>query len=399
MNVCLVKLPSPFLIAEKAFPPLGLLAVGTGLKERNHEVTIYDDSLENIPIDFEYYGFGPTTPEYPYALKAKDDIKEINPKARMVIGGAYATINPTKCLEDGFDCVLTGDGEIEAEEAFFSDKKVINAKEYPLDYYPILDRSLLDIHSYAFILNGIPATTIISERGCPFKCAFCCKNYTTVRKRSAAHVIKEIQQVHFEYGFNALVFPDDLFIIDRKRVEAIQKALQKWKIIWRCLVRADMIVKWGKEFVKNMAKSGCVEVGMGVESGSDKILKIVNKSESVETIKKAIIMLQDEGIRVKGFFIVGLPGETLDTIDETDRFLEQVQLDDVDIKVFQPMPGSPIWNNRDKYDLGWTNTKEENMWYKGRQGEYVGDVYTSHLTNAQIVEKQIYLENKYKRWS
>lgn len=398
MKICLVRLPSPFLIDDKAFPPLGLLAVGTGLKERGHDVTIYDKELEKIPTNYSYYGFGPTTPEYPYAVRAKNLIRETNPKAKIVIGGTFATLDPEKCLRDGFDCVVMGDGEIEAERAFLTDEKIIKAKEFPLDSYPIIDRSLLNIRDYAFMLNGIEATTMVSERGCPFKCAFCCKNYTSVRKRSADHVIRELQEIHFHYGYDAVIFPDDLFIVDKKRVEVIEKVLEKWEMLWRCLIRADILVKWGQDFVKSMARSGCVEVGMGIESGSDQILKTINKGETVATIKKAIEMLKRENIRIKGFFIIGLPGENMDTLDETDKFLEQMQLDDIDVKVFQPMPGSPIWNNKDKYDIQWEDSKEENMWYKGRQGESFSSISTSFLANEQIVARQLELERKYKRW-
>jgi radical SAM superfamily enzyme YgiQ (UPF0313 family) len=237
----------------------------------------------------------------------------------------------------------------------------------------------------------------MTSQGCPFKCAFCCKNYKTVRFRSVDRVIDEINMLHYDFGFDSLAFPEDLFILKRERVEAIAKCLKELGIIWRCLVRGDLIVKYGQDFVKMMAESGCVDVGMGVESGSDKILAIVNKSEKSDTIKQAVRMLKDEGIRVKGFFIVGLPGESPETIDETWMFLEDTQFDDVDIKIYQPYPCTPIWDNRESYDIKWYDIDYKNMFYKGRPREYYGNVHTSKLTTQEIVDAWIEMEGTFKR--
>ena len=146
-----------------------------------------------------------------------------------------------------------------------------------------------------------------------------------------------------------------------------------------------------------MADCGCTHVGMGVESGSEKILKNVNKGESVKTIKHALNILKDAGIRTKGFFIVGLPGETHDTLAETKRFLDKMQLFDVDIKIFQPYPGSPIYDNKEKYDINWDDIPLQDMFYKGRPGEYHGTVRTSTLTTEEIKQEWIDMEAIYKR--
>jgi radical SAM superfamily enzyme YgiQ (UPF0313 family) len=124
-RISLVRLPSPFLIDDRVFPPLGLMAVGTGLKVRGYDVSIYDGEIDNIPLDFDYYGFGPTVPEYSYALELKKKIKSSNPKAKVVIGGPFATVNPLQCVADGFDTVVVGDGEIVAEKAFMGPAAII----------------------------------------------------------------------------------------------------------------------------------------------------------------------------------------------------------------------------------------------------------------------------------
>jgi hypothetical protein len=96
--------------------------------------------------------------------------------------------------------------------------------------------------------------------------------------------------------------------------------------------------------------------------------------------------------------MVGLPGESDTTAKETELLLAEAELDDCDIKVFQPYPGSPIWDHKRDYDIDWDEQVLSNMYYKGHKGEYCGSVRTSHLSNAQIVDWQLKLEQKYKRW-
>lgn len=398
MRVCLVRCPSPFLIDERAFPPLGLLAVAGGLCQQGHEVTVYDRDLDEMPLDFDYYGFGPTAPEYPWAVSMLERIKAVRPQARVVLGGPHATLSYARCRDDGFDCIVVGDGEIAAEEAFLSDRKLIFAESRPLDSYPLPARHLIDLHNYRFTLNDLPATTIMGSRGCPFHCGFCCKNHSNVRLCSAQRVIQEIQEVE-ALGFRAIAFPEDIFILNKFRTEAVCKYLKERGIIWRCLVRADLVVKYGSEFLKMMVSSGCVGVGLGVESGSETILQNIQKGESIATMKEAIRMIKAEGLYVKAFFIVGLPGESPLTLIETDQFLSEVKLDDIDCKIFQPYPGSPIFDHKEQYDIQWEDIPLENTFYKGRPAEYYGKISTSTLTTQQIVDAWKYFEETYKDWS
>jgi len=400
MTICLVRCPSPFLIDERAFPPLGLLAVGAGLKQDGHDVVVHDRELEYLPTDYDYYGFGCTSPEYPSALDCMHRIKETNPHAKVVVGGPHPTLVPEQCQEDGFDCTVVGDGELVASRAFFGDDKVIYAESRPLDEYPIPDRTLVDIKSYSFKLNGKPATTVMSSRGCPWNCSFCCKNTDCgVRLNSADRLIKELDMLHCEFGYDAIGFPEDIFIVNKRRTSEACKYLKQRGIIWRCLVRADLIIKYGYEFIDMLVDSGCIGVGIGIESGSDTILRNVNKSETVAQMREAVRMLKNRKVFIKAFFIIGLPGENEQTLAETDRFLREVQLDDIDVKIFQPYPGSPIYNNKEMYDIDWDTMPLEYTFYKGRPGEYYGNIRTSALSSERIVEAWKYFEETYKDWS
>lgn len=396
MTICLVRCPSPFLIDERAFPPLGLMAVGAGLKQVGHDVVIHDGEIEQLPLDYSHYGFGPTSPEYPHALDCLHRIKEANPSARVVIGGPHVTLSRDR---GDFDCMVIGDGEFAAHEAFSSDVHEVAAPELPLDEYPIPDRTLVDLKSYRFRLHDRPATTVMGSRGCPFKCAFCAKNHNRVRLTSAERMIEEIGILHDQFGYDAIAFPEDIFILNRRRTAEVCKFLKQKGIIWRCLIRADLVVRYGEAFIGMMVDSGCVGVGIGIESGSNTILRNIHKGETVEQMREAVTLLRSRGMFIKGFFIVGLPGENEDTLAETERFLQDMQLDDIDCKIFQPYPSSPIYDNQDQYDIQWEATPLEYTFYKGVPGEYFGNISTSALSNERIVEAWKYFEQTYKDWT
>lgn len=397
MNICLVRCPSPFLIDDRVFPPLGLMSVGAGLKQDGHTVTLYDRGIDKIPEGFDGYGFGPTTPEYMSSVKAIHELREREPNAKYVLGGVHAKLHGLQCLKDGWDTIVMGDGEYAASHAFTGEDPLVIGEPDCLDDYPFPDRTLVDLYSYHFDIHGRHATSLMTSRGCPFHCGFCCKTEDTVRIRSAASVVREIQEIE-AIGFSAIIFPEDLFIVNRRRVEDVCEYLSGRDILWRCMVRGDLIVKYGVSFLKTITDAGCMGVGIGAESGSNRILKIINKGENAETIREAIHMMKDAGIHVKGFFILGLPGENEESLQETAAFLEDVQLDDIDCKIFQPYEGSPIWNNRHQYDISWNGQPTEYAFFKGRPGEYHGTVSTSQLTNARLVEIWKQMEAKYKKW-
>jgi len=395
VDICLIRCKSPFLIDEKVFPPLGLMSVGTTLKANGHNVEITD----TFKPGFKYYGLGPSTPEYPDAVKNLRSIKEHNPDARVVIGGPHASVESKSSLVDGFDGVVVGDGEDTAEEVFSSKKRIVYSSNKAIDKYPLIDRSILEIGEYKYYINGKLATTIMTSKGCPYRCAFCFNESLPVRFQSVGNVIEEIRTLHDEFGYRALMFFDDTFIIQKKRVYAISKCLKELGITWRCFVRGDLVVKHGRELLEIMRESGCVEVGLGVESGSDQILRIINKGETVSDIREAINIIHDVGIRIKGFFIVGLPGESNQTIRETRNFIKDAPFSNVDFTVFVPYPGCRIWRNKKDYDISWNGTGWDSMFYKGKPGEYKQFVRTSALGFGTIIGIRDELEKNFRTLS
>ncbi len=391
MKTCILLCRAPFLIDEKVFPPLGLLAVGTALRECGCDVAIRDTPDHSS----HHFALGPTTPEYPHALEMLNQIKSTSSKNRVIIGGPHAQANMEQCLADGFDTVVLGDGE-RVTPAIFKLNGVVNLGHGNLDDYPILNRSFLDIHSYNYTIAGFPATTLLTSRGCPFRCGFCSKTEERVRYRSVRKIEEEAAYLRREWDYGALMFFDDTFILLKERAKQLCEVLRNYGMLWRCFVRGDLVIRHGQDLLKAMVRSGCVEVGIGIESGSDRILQAIHKDENTKTLKNAIGMLRQVGIHVKGFFIVGLPGEDRSSLEETQRFLEEVTLDNADFSIYQPYRGSPIWDNRQDYDIRWESLPPNQQFYKGRSGEYQCVVSTSSLTSGEIVEARDELERVYR---
>jgi len=402
MKICLITLPAPFLLNDKVFPNLGILQISSQLKKHGYDVTVHDDKVSKIPEGYDIYGISSTTPQFPLAKEALKRIRGFKNESKVIIGGAHPTVDFESCWD--FDYIIKGDGEDAVTEALAFHKNRVNAtKPYiigkqlsqKIEDYPYADRDAIDIKSYKYYIDNELATTIVTGRGCPFSCAFCCKT-SKVKLRPSWHVIEEFRLLHFQYGYKAFMIFDDIFILNKKRTIEICEAIRNYNFKLRCFVRADLVVKHDYELLETMADAGIVEVGMGIESGSNLILKMINKGETTEIMAKAIKMLKSVGIRVKGFIIVGLPYENQKTLAETRKFLYDNKLDDVDFTIFTPYKGSHIYNNKRLYDIDWNGT--EMSWYKGKPDQYSSNVFTSALSKEDIVEARINLEREFKKW-
>ena len=396
-SVCIVAPPAPFLLDPYVFPPLGALAVATSIRDSGYDVIVHDGSVEDIPTGYDYYGISITTPQFPDAVSALGKIRSMPKKSRVFAGGPHVTIDPDSCLKAGFDGVIMGDGETGLDLSIVYDCTRIEA---PAKSFPTPDRSFVDIKKYKYLIDDREATSLVTSRGCPYNCAFCCKSTATnkFKMNSSDVVVDEIKHLKDVYGYKAFMFFDDLFVMNKKRLLNICERIAPWDLKWRCFVRGDVIVRNGLETVLRMKEAGCREVGIGVESGSEEILRSINKGETHEDIKQAIRMLRGADIRVKAFFIIGLPGESPETIEQTRKFLEDCPTDDVDMTIYQPYKGSYIYENKQQFDIGWDSNNLSASWYKGHPGEYHSNVWTSRMTPDDIEQAQATLEREFKSW-
>lgn len=411
-SIALINPPSPFLIDDGVMPPLGIMYLSSYLKSKGIRSEIIDfatnDVQESDLIGYDIYAVTSTTPQYPYIINSiinPKRLKKINPKSTTIVGGAHATAFKEECRKDGFDCVVIGEGE---KSLFDICKFVENGKIYnnriggiirskqikDIDSIPFPDRTFKGFEKYHYDIDSKLSTTMITSRGCPFDCYFCCKTWTGVRLRSAKNIIEETKILK-DMGFDGIMFYDDTFTINRNRVIEIAKGLKELGFVWRCFIHASTV---NYNLLKIMYESGCVEVGMGVESGSNDILKIVNKKIDIDRAIQVCNWCHEIGLRIKTFLIIGLPGESKETINETINFLKLSKPDDFDYTIYTPFPETEIWNSSNKNDLQFDIQFDKNkldyskMFYKGITGKYSAQISTSHLTQEDIEKYRDYVD-------
>jgi radical SAM superfamily enzyme YgiQ (UPF0313 family) len=210
----------------------------------------------------------------------------------------------------------------------------------------------------------LPVINMITSRGCPNQCSFCDHNIfgRKYRQRSAENIVGEIKQVRREYGIREIAFVDDTFLIDKKRIYRLFELLERERIsfFWTCMSRINHT---DYEFLKFLKSKGCWHISFGIESGDENILKAIKKNISLAQAEQVIAWCHELGIKTKGFFIMGHPGETLETMDKTIRLACRLKLDDIVATLNTPIPGSQQYAEADRYgSLDRTNWAEFNYW-------------------------------------
>jgi len=383
-DITLIFPSSPFLLNQAVFPPLGIMYLSAYLKHYGLNVQCLDMGIGHTPdmAKSDTIGISVTTPQ---RFEAYELATYYRKQGRKVIaGGPHATHMADECVAHGFDTAIKGRGEIPLLERFMS---IIGS-----DWSLFPDRDALPIHDYHYEIDGVPATPIMTSRGCPYSCSFCAKIGDNFQMQSSSAVVMEIEHIHNEYGYEAFMIFDDVFIASKDRLRQIVARIGG-KYLFRCFARSNLLddetcilLKW----------LGVVEVGIGIESGSDRILKRNMKGTTRTMNTNAVQKLHKHGIRAKAFLIVGLPGETRETVFDTANWIEEAQPDDVDVSVFQPLPGSTIFADPKKWDIEFIYDGRP-QWYKGTPGQYVSNVATEELSADKIVAYRDILEEKYKR--
>lgn len=405
LKVVLVNPPSPFLLNQKANPPLGLLYVAAFLQEKGHDVSIIDlagKEANAICLGFpkaNLYGITATTPQYPSALLIKNVIKRKFPRIPVMLGGHHASSMFGACADDGFDIVIRGEGEstsvVAASGLFFLDLWRPSIKN--IDSLPMPAWDLIDIKSYGYSFGHGPAASLTTSRGCPWNlCKFCASNIVfppPVRLHSPARVLREVESL-MDYGFTAFQFLDDAFTESASRLEAICELFKPLEIKWRCYSRSGI----HKRYLEKMHEAGCVEIGFGAESGSQEILDRVCKGTTVEEYAYFVQDCKDVGIVVQAFMMVGLPGETLETVQQTRDWFMKALPDKFGLNIFLPLPGSPIYTQPGKYGVRIRRVPFDQMYAKGLSPEDIkSTVATEKMDFDEVKEAYLYLMKEFSQ--
>jgi radical SAM superfamily enzyme YgiQ (UPF0313 family) len=358
MKVLLINPKAEDLIDPAYWPPLGLLYVGTALQSGGHDVRVADLAIDQIP-NGKYapglIGVTCTTPNY---LAVKDIVSTCHsrwPGVPVVVGGPHISVIPEDGARLGADITVQGDGEATmlriADDLDRGYRPRPTPQSWPVDVnrWPIPERALVVMERYTAHELGGRSASLITQRGCPYSCSFCCKwtGYSAVRYRSMANVVEEVEQLKAA-GYQRLRFFDDELNLNERRLLELCWAIKPLGVEWSCLVRANLLTA---EQAKAMAGSGCRMIQVGVESGSNEILRGVHKGETVEDSTRARAIAREHGIQFWAFFVVGLPGETNGTIQDTRRWILENMPDKFSVYTFQPFPGTQIYQESEKFDI------------------------------------------------
>lgn len=363
---------------KRWIPPLGLQYIAAALKSKyDANITLIDmifpgsfESLKREIFGSDLICISATTPLAGRAFKVARLIKETDPDVPIVGGGPHATLFPEDFLKNGFDAVVIGEGEktiIDLTQALLTGSdlmgidgialvedgavKYTKPREFVrnLDEIPFPARDLFDWRAYG------STVTLITSRGCPFKCSFCKpmqdKLFGRVtRRRSVLNVIKEIEQIKYELNCSRLEFLDDTFTSHRGWMmefanEMIKRDLD---VSWECNSRIDRV---DEVLLRFMKKAGCTNITFGVESGSQKILDFLNKGIKVEDTVRTFKACHSVGVSAGAFIITGTPTETKGDLEATTKFIKTIRPSGVRVSRLTPLPGSNIYNYAKEHNI------------------------------------------------
>lgn len=275
----------------------------------SHVSTVKEEAIQNFPFDFAAYGEGEQTfNELINYLKGNQEIESISGLIYKQKNGEIRINKPRSIIKD------------------------INTIPFPA--YDL------------FKMNRYPQHRLTTSRGCPFNCVFCNSHSLWTnkwRKRSPQNIIDEIKLLNSKYKSKSIVFNDDSFNIDAKRVIELCNQIidQKLNILWSTSIRVDLITD---EISQLMKKSGCYNVSIGIESANNEVLKRMNKHNTKEKIYNGIQILRKAGIDVMGQFMIGNPGDTLETVKESIEFAKTSNLTGVEFYTALPYKDSLLYD-------------------------------------------------------
>jgi hopanoid biosynthesis associated radical SAM protein HpnJ len=345
--------------------PAGMLEGSRLLDAPSHHVT--GEQTIEIAMQYEFLVLFTSTPGFPGDIRLASAIKAVNPKIKIAFVGPHVTVLPEKSLRDcpaidficrkEFDYAVTDYAkgkplEEIAGASFLKDGKIVHNPDAPqiqnLDDLPhvteIYKRDL-DITNYnvPFLLN--PYVSLYTTRGCPAQCTFCLWPQTLSghpwRKRSTDDVAREMANAKTLWpNVKEFFFDDDTFNIQKARTIELCEKLKPLGLTWSCTSR----VTTDYETLKAMKEAGCRLLIVGYESGDQQILKNIKKGATIERARDFTRDCHKLGLVVHGDFIMGLPGETHETINNTIAFAKELDVETIQVSVAHAYPGTELYD-------------------------------------------------------
>jgi len=321
--------------------------------------------------------------------------KGLFPGVKIIAGGTHPTLDPEGTIKlDVYDYVVRGEGEYPmlriADNADpysikgvtfknFAGEIINNPKSDVIEDLDSLPFPKRDHFFYGNEKTDIGA--IITSRGCPFQCTYCASPTIwnrRVRYRSVDNVLRELEYMVNEKGVSLVRFQDDTFTMNKPRtMEILDKIISKGlKMEWLCDTRVDTL---DEEMLKLMKRSGCTRVKIGVESGSDKILKAIKKGITTDQVKNAVKLIKEAGISITTYFMIGFPGETDEDIRKTISLAEEIDSDYHSLSVVAPYFGTEVHKDLEKDGFDFDKPHWEYFYHQSKEM-----IISKHISKSLI---------------
>lgn len=399
-------------------PPLGLLYLAGYLEQyTSHQIEVIDTQVEEMSYEGleakvrekmpDIVGITAMTFTLIDVLKTAKVVKNISKDIRVILGGPHVYIYPTETISfSEVDFLVLGEGEVTFAElvdnindveklekiqglVFKSSSKIINTgmRDFitNLDEIPHPARHLVPYKKYSsLIAKRQPITTMITSRGCPYNCSFCARPHLgkRFRTRSAKNVVDEMQEC-VKLGINEFLIYDDTFSIDRQRVldvcdEIMAKRLD---IGWDIRARVDTV---DEEMLKKLKQANCERIHYGVETGTEKILKVLRKGITLEQVEHAFKLTKKSGISTLAYFMIGSPTETKEDIRQTLKFAKKLNPDFVHITITTPFPATAIYQKG--LEDGIIKTDFWRDFALNPTPDFQPEYFEENLTSSELIE-------------
>lgn len=420
-------------------PPLGLLCIAAYLEKHGHRVFVHDCLGPEAPADNnanaqiitalspDLIGFSVTTSAFPDGYDLAMRIKKQMPPVKIVFGGVHVSSMGEILLRDypGIDYLCMGEGEgvmLDLAEGVSVDK--IDGLIYRQDARAISNRmreNIKDLDTLPFPayekLSGFPkkyrlplfsyiftpGATMITSRGCPYQCSYCDRSVfkRSYRYNSAEYVYEHIKYLNQRFGVRHINIYDDLFTTHRKRVLKLCEMLisKPLGMNFNCAVRVGHA---DDELLKMLKAAGFLMLSVGIETGDSDLMEIHKPGVTVEEVKDTIRRIQSHGLRAKGLFMMGLPGDTPETIKKTSDFVMSLDLDDMNMSKFTPFYGAPVWStifDEGHFDYDWKKMNCLNFVFIPRgidSKETLDQLYNLHV--KRFYSSRQWRKKFIKRW-
>jgi radical SAM superfamily enzyme YgiQ (UPF0313 family) len=425
MRVLLVQPPAfdaALLVMHRAlrrgakYPPLGLLYLAAALRKANGcDVRVMDGwdfrtSVEEIRPVLESWrpdvvGISAMTFLLGHVMEFARIVKDVDPRTHVTIGGYHTRLFPNETLANpAVDSIVVGEGEITfpdlvarlergegldgvAGAGFRRDgRAVVGPPRDPIrdvDSLPFPARDLLSpAHTYEFTTDdGLLATSMLSSRGCPFRCTFCPTLERYFHARSAANVVDEMIACRRE-GFRQVNFVDDTFNLDADRVRELCDRIgaAALDMTWTFRGRVDRV---DDELAARMARAGCTRINFGMESGTDRVLTMIRKGFTVADGRRAFAACRRFGIATVGYFMIGFPGETDQEMRETVRFAIEAGVDYAQFVAPFIVPATDLYD--DAVREGAIDPDFYRAWARDPKGRLVVPIYVGSRTEPEML--------------